>query len=156
MLTASGWEVALEVTFNEYGERGSIDALAWHGKTRSLLVVEVKSVVPDAQATLAPLDRKARLASRIARPRGWDPSTVARVLVVSEGPTNRRRVDRFRELFTAALPARNREVRQWLRGPRGALDGLLFLSNVNQTSTRRTTAGRSRVRRSRVASEVLK
>lgn len=30
LLRAAGWEVALEVTFNVYGDRGSIDILAWH------------------------------------------------------------------------------------------------------------------------------
>ena len=52
------------------GERGSIDILAWHPLTRVLLVIEIKSVVPDIQATLAGLDRKVRPRSAIGEERG--------------------------------------------------------------------------------------
>ena len=71
ILRASGWEVAVEVSFSIWGERGSIDVLAFHRLTGILLVIEVKSVVPDSQATLHGLDRKARLAPQIAAERGW-------------------------------------------------------------------------------------
>ena len=43
----AGWDVATEVSFNVRGERGSIDILAFHQATGSLLVIEIKSVVPD-------------------------------------------------------------------------------------------------------------
>ncbi|MBI2782085.1 MAG: hypothetical protein HYX55_09865 [Chloroflexi bacterium] len=52
-LRALGWEVVLEATFFIRGERGSIDVLAWHAASRVVLVIEVKSVVPDIQAMLA-------------------------------------------------------------------------------------------------------
>jgi transcriptional regulator with XRE-family HTH domain len=146
-----GWQVALEVTFNEYGDRGSIDVFAWHQPTRSLLVVEIKSVVADAQGTLAPLDRKVRVAPKLARDRGWVAGHVSRLLVIEEGATNRRRVDGFAGLFEAALPARNVEVRRWIAAPVGQINGLAFLSSATQGSTRRTTAGRQRVRRARAA-----
>jgi len=29
-LREAGWEAALEVTFNEYGDRGSVDIVGWH------------------------------------------------------------------------------------------------------------------------------
>jgi len=149
MLRTAGWHVALEVTFNDYGDRGSIDVLGWHPSTRDLLVVEVKSVIPDAQGTLAPLDRKVRVAPKLARERGWEPASVSRLLAVGEGSTNRRRVDRFTELFGTALPARGWAVKQWIRSPNGRLDGLLFLSDAPLGSARRSTAGRSRVRLAR-------
>jgi len=65
-LRTLGWEVVLEATFFIRGERGSIDVLAWHAGSRVVLVIEVKSVVPDIQAMLTSLDRKARLAREIA------------------------------------------------------------------------------------------
>ena len=37
------WVTAAEVSFSEHGERGSIDVLAGHPDTRSLLVIEVKA-----------------------------------------------------------------------------------------------------------------
>jgi len=60
-------------------EFGSIDILAWHPSSGHLLVVEVKSVVADVQATLAGIDRKARVAAALARGRGWAPGPVAQV-----------------------------------------------------------------------------
>src|SRR5689334_15861025 len=51
LLSGHGWLPIPEATFQVYGERGSIDILAWHPITRILLVIEVKSVVPDVQAT---------------------------------------------------------------------------------------------------------
>jgi len=82
-LAAAGWEVLPEATFAIGPERGSVDVLAWHGPTRSLLVIEVKSVLADAQETLARLDRKVRLADRIA-PAAWRPSSVSRLLVIGD------------------------------------------------------------------------
>jgi len=70
LLAREGWLATPEASFNVAGERGSIDILAWHAPARSLLVVEVKSVVPDIQATIGGLDRKARLGPAIARERG--------------------------------------------------------------------------------------
>jgi hypothetical protein len=105
-LRAEGWEVDAEVTFSIAGERGSVDVLAFHPASGALLVVEVKSVVADVQGTLAGLDRTARLAVAIARGRGWRPTSISRLLVLPEDRTARRRVDRHRATFDAALPAR--------------------------------------------------
>jgi transcriptional regulator with XRE-family HTH domain len=149
LLRGAGWEVALEVTFNEFGDRGSIDVLAWHTSTRSLLVVEIKSVVPDAQGTLSPLDRKVRVAPKLARARGWDPETVSRVLIIGDTTTNRERVRRFAELFDAALPVRGRDARRWLGNPDRPIAGLWFLPDSTHRGARRSTAGRTRVNRPR-------
>src|SRR5215212_4286179 len=69
-LREADWLVATEVSFNHFGERGSIDVLAFHPTTRVVLVIEIKSVMPDVQATLVTLDRKQRLALAIAESRG--------------------------------------------------------------------------------------
>ena len=153
LLKPDGWQTWLEVTFNDYGDRGSIDVFGWHPETRSLLVVEVKSVVPDAQGTLAPLDRKVRVAPKLARERGLDPASVSRLLVVGDTSTNRRRIARFGALFDAALPDRGWAVRRWLSKPSGSIAGLLFLPDSTGDGTRRSTAGRSRVNRPRRARE---
>jgi transcriptional regulator with XRE-family HTH domain len=133
-LTASGWLVATEVSFNIWGERGSIDVLAFHAGTRILLVIEVKSVVPDVQATLVTLDRKERLAFEIARARGWDATVVGRLLVVRDSRTARRRVEQHAATFGAAFPDRARAIRTWLArpDPRRPLRGLWFLSSESQ------------------------
>jgi transcriptional regulator with XRE-family HTH domain len=149
VLRTAGWQVALEVTFNEFGDRGSIDIFGWHPATRSLLVVEIKSVVPDAQGTLAPLDRKVRVAPKLARARGWDLATVSRLLVIGDTTTNRERVRRFDELFDVALPIRGRDVRRWLSTPAGPIEGLWFLPDSTHRGAPRSTAGRTRVNRPR-------
>ncbi|HEX2626661.1 MAG TPA: helix-turn-helix transcriptional regulator [Candidatus Limnocylindrales bacterium] len=147
ILRGLGWEVVLEATFSVFGERGSIDIFAWHAAPRSVLVIEVKSVVADAQGTLAPLDRKVRLAPKLARDRGWEPASVSRLLVIDDSSTNRDRVRRFEDLFEAALPVRGRDVRRWLRAPLGSIAGLWFLRDDTPGSTRKAPSGRSRVNR---------
>ena len=147
LLREAGWDVAVEASFSIWGERGSIDVLAWHEATGSLLVVEVKSVVPDSQATLHGLDRKTRLAPRVARERGWECRAVGRLLVVAESSTSRDRVTRVGATYDAALPSRNIEVRRWIRQPKGPLGGLLFLRNALTGSTKRPSTARERVRR---------
>jgi transcriptional regulator with XRE-family HTH domain len=149
ILSAAGWDVAVEVSFAIAGERGSIDLLALHRATGRLLVVEVKSVVPDIQAMLHALDRKVRLGPRIAADRGWGSrGAVGRLLVVADGTTARRRVAALGATFATVLPARGRAVRAWLRAPAGPMAGLLFLPPPIATGARvsRSPTGVSRVR----------
>jgi Holliday junction resolvase-like predicted endonuclease len=141
LLIDLGWEVATEVSFSRFGERGSIDILAFHRPTRTLLVIEVKTVVPDIGGMLATLDRKVRLAGEIARERGWDARHHARLLVVPEDRTARRRVLEHDATFRASFPDRNVDVNAWLRAPSGVISGLMFLSAARQTSQRRGTRG---------------
>jgi transcriptional regulator with XRE-family HTH domain len=135
-----GWDVATEVSFNEWGERGSIDVLAFHRSTGSLLVVEVKTVVPDVGGMLMTIDRKVRLAARIAHDRGWDARTVSSLLVLAEGSTARRRIETHRATFETAFPVRGVAVDRWLRRPGGVLRGLRFLSSVRHADTKRSPA----------------
>lgn len=101
-LDRSGWQSSVEVSFNVFGERRSVDVLALHPPSGCLLVVEAKTVVPDLQAMLTSLDRKARLGIRIAGEQGWKALAVSRLLVISEARTARRRV--------AAVEARSGEL----------------------------------------------
>jgi hypothetical protein len=149
LLTSSDWDVATEVSFNVRGERGSIDILAFHRPTGSLVVIEVKSVVPDMQSMLAGLDRKGRLARDIVVERGWDVTTVTRILVLPDNRTARRRVDRHATTFRTALPARTVEIRRWLRRPDGTKHGVLFVPDAPEAGARHrmgVSGGRSAVR----------
>ena len=148
LLASEAWTAAAEVSFNLRGERGSIDILGFHRPTGSLLVVEVKSVVPDMQAMLVALDRKGRLGAEIARERGWTAISVTRLLVLPDDRTARRRVDELATTFRSALPARTIEIRRWIRVPRGTSHGVLFLTDHPQAGTRhrvsRQTTSRNR------------
>jgi transcriptional regulator with XRE-family HTH domain len=142
-----GWDVAVEASFNVFGERGSVDVLAFHRMTSCLLVVEAKSVVPDLQAMLASLDRKARLGIRIAGEQGWKAVAVSRLLVISEDRTARRRVAALEATLRRALPDRTQAVRAFVRAPdpRSGVAGLMFLTDAHHPVTRhrivRTGAG---------------
>jgi transcriptional regulator with XRE-family HTH domain len=130
LLALHGWTTIPEATFQVGGERGSIDILAWHEATGTLLAIEVKSVVPDVQATVGGLDRKARIAPTLARERGWAVRSIGRLLVLPDDRTARRRIEAFGATFDRALPARTAEIKRWLARPSGSLAGVLFLSDV--------------------------
>lgn len=145
-LAARGWTCWFEVTYSQYGERGSIDVLAVRGD--AVLVVEVKSDLSSLEATLRKLDEKTRLAAQIVFERtGKRPSVVGRLLVLPEASTPRRRVAAHAVVFDGALPARGRTVREWLDRPASAMAGLLFLSpGATGGAGRRAVSGRSRIR----------
>lgn len=124
-----------EATFSIFGERGSVDVLAWHRPTGSLLVVEVKSVVADAQDTLAALARKIRLAERIA-PADWQARSVSSLLVIADTRTNRRRVAALEATFRNAFPHRATQVRRFIAQPDPSIRGLWFLSPSTQVHAR--------------------
>ena len=143
------WEVAVEVSFAVWGERGSIDIFAFHPPTGMVLVIEVKSVVPDSQQMLHALDRKTRLAAELADDRRWKCRGVARLLVVGDSATSRRRVARLSTTYSTAFPVRGREVRRWLDDPRAPMSGLLFVAYAPRGSVMTSRPGRQRVRRRR-------
>ncbi len=145
-LAAAGWLPEVEVTYAIYGERGSIDILAFHLPTGSLLVIEVKTELASMEETLRRLDEKLRLGRRIARERFvWAAVTSSRLLILSEGPTNRRRVRLNSAVLDATLPAANVEVRRWLDRPTGTLSGRWFLSITYPGGALRGPGGPDRV-----------
>lgn len=136
ILHANGWEVVPEATFNVYGERGSVDILAFHPVLGAVLIVEVKSAVPDMQAMLAGIDRKARLGPSLARERQWRVRCVSRLLVLPDDRTARRRLADHAATVGEALPLRTAAVRRWLARPVGSIGGVLFLPSSQSTTAR--------------------
>jgi len=149
ILERAGWVVVPEVTFNWYGDRGSYDLLAWHPLTGVLLVVEIKTVLADVQGLLRPLDVKLRRARDTARNMAWQPRAVVGCLVIAEGSTSRRRIQRHAALF-ARFALRGRSASAWLKAPAVGPAGLLLFHKLPRShgaSVRR--AGRQRVRSAR-------
>ncbi len=142
ILDSAEWEVAAEVTFDVRGERGSIDILAFHSATGSLLVIEVKSVVPDIQALLSGIDRKSRLAAEVGRARGWHVTSISRLLVLPDERTARRRVEAHAATFRSALPERTVSLRRWIRRPAGPISGILFVTDDRHVGTRHRASPR--------------
>lgn len=145
-----GWQPRVEVSFSDFGERGSIDLLGWHAAKRTLVVEEIKSELGAIEGTLRPLDVKCRLAPKIAREQfGWSAVNLGRILVLPEDRTARRQVQRHERVLRAALPAGSRELRQWMRQPVGAIAGIWFLSDVQHFNGKRNPSAIRRVRRAR-------
>ena len=143
-----------EVTYNHYGDRGSIDDLAFDPATGILLVAEIKTGIYDVGRTLAKMDEKERLAAALARRLGWQARRVVGCLVLAETRTNRRRVADHASQF-ARFDCRGHAAAAWLRDPTRPIGGLLIfekLSSVRGAHGRQ--AGRQRVRHSRRRSSV--
>jgi transcriptional regulator with XRE-family HTH domain len=146
-LRRDGWLVETEITYSEFGERGSFDLLAFHPRARIVVAIEVKTDLPSAEATLRKLDEKARLATIVARKRcGWEADQAGRLLVFPASQTLHRRVARHAGLFERALPTRNVATRQWLRRPSGPVAGLWFFSDRDPGTHIAAIRRRERVR----------
>jgi transcriptional regulator with XRE-family HTH domain len=123
----AGWRLLAEVSFSIYGERGIIDALAWHAATRSLVVIELKTEIVDVQGLLGAVDRYRRLARTVARDRGLNPLAVSVWVVLADGRTNRRALADHVTLLRGRFPLDGRGMRRWLRDPRSEVSALTFL-----------------------------
>jgi transcriptional regulator with XRE-family HTH domain len=150
-----GWIVAVEATYNRYGERGSIDLLAFHPATGFLLVIEVKTMIADVQTLLRSVDVKLRLSGSVAAQRGWKARTVVGCLLVAADRTSRRRVEAHAPLF-ALFGLRGYAARRWLRSPTVPVPpGLLLFRTVPlMRPGTGSHAGRQRVRRRSVPGSV--
>jgi transcriptional regulator with XRE-family HTH domain len=149
-LSAFGWLLRTEVSYSEWGERGSVDLLAWHPRTGILLVIEIKTELASVEATLRKLDEKVRLAAKIARPLGWRRASVSRLLVLPEDRTQRRRVAGHAAVLERAFPIRSRDVRRWCREPSGSIAGLVFLADPGGRGQAFAQGRRERIRAARV------
>ena len=130
LLVRRGWDALSEVTFADYGERGSIDVFAGHERTASVLVGEVKASIGSLEETNRTVDTKVRLAPKICLARfGWRPATVSRVLILPNDRTLRRVIERHGQTMAAIYPHRSRDVRAWLWRPSGAISAIWFVSD---------------------------
>ena len=87
ILDRYGWISEVEVSFAVFGDRGSIDVLAWHSVECALLVIEVKTELGSLDGLLRPLDVKVRRARQIGLERfGWDLPNRVEARCGSRGP----------------------------------------------------------------------
>jgi transcriptional regulator with XRE-family HTH domain len=128
-LRAVGWEVIVEYTFNRFGERGSVDIVAWHQGRRALLLIEVKSRFTDLQEMLATFARKLRIVpSMLAEQNGWRPTAIGRLIVAPGTTANRSVVAAHANTFEVSYPGRAREAHAWVRDPAGPLAAIWFVA----------------------------
>ncbi len=146
-LVEAGWEVVPELSFNHFGERGVIDLVAWHAVRGAMLIVEIKTEFVDVNEMLETMDRRRRLASVIARERGWPPKHLGSWLVVAESRTNRRHLAGHADLVRAAFPEDGRSVSAWLADPIRDQAALWFLTDFSPGGAGRGLAPLKRVGR---------
>ena len=137
--TLTEWVAVPEVSYSIYGERGIIDVLAWHERTRSLLIIELKTLLVDPGELVGTMDRRVRLGMRIARDRGWSPTSVSSWVVLTDTRTNRRHVAGQEAMLRAAFPSDGREMRSWLESPSGRAAASSFVSDAHAVIYRRVT-----------------
>ena len=147
-LTDAGWEVAVEATYSEFGERGSVDVLGARRDLPAMVVVEVKSELTAIEGTLRKLDEKVRIVEgSLGRKRfGFQARMIGRLLVLPANDTARRRVAQSSDVLDVAFPDRGGRLRSWLRTPAGDLAGILFVANTNPGGVTRMAGGPKRVR----------
>jgi transcriptional regulator with XRE-family HTH domain len=96
----AGWEVEVEASYSEYGERGRIDLVAYDPTTRTVVIVEVKTELADLQELFGGLDVNRRLVSAVCRPHGWEVARTVTVLALASVEVNRRLVRQHSTLFS--------------------------------------------------------
>jgi len=78
VLQEAGWQVRAEVPFSVFGDRGSVDVLAWHAASGAVLLIEVKSQLYSVEETLRSSRRrsaslpKSRRTGWAGRPASWE------------------------------------------------------------------------------------
>lgn len=147
-----GWSVVPEISFSHFGERGSIDLLAWHAVKRTLLVIELKTELTSIEETIRRHDVKSRLAGLVAKERlGWECRQVARLLVLPDERTPRRQVERFAKILIGAYPDRGQHVREWLATPDRPISGLVFLTGADGARLRQRIGPTRRIAKASAA-----
>lgn len=143
-LKRSAWIVEPEASFNVYGDRGRVDLLAYHRATKTVLVVEVKTILTHLGEMFGSMNVKQRVVGTLAGERNWEVETIGTLLAVADTVSSRGIVSGHAALFDE-FDVRANEIRQWLSHPSGARRMLLWVKPTK--SKRAWVAGRRRVRR---------
>lgn len=147
LLITWGWQVGAEKSFNHFGDRGSVDVLAWRPEAGALLIVEIKTEIANLEETLRVLDMKARVVPGLLSREGqWPSRVVGAVLVLPDATAHRNLVARHSATIAAALPARTLAVRRWLADPSGSIRGIWFLGGTRTGGAMRNMRSGRRVR----------
>lgn len=139
-LRRAGFEVEAEASFSEWGERGRIDLLAYDPRTRTVVIVEVKTLLLDLQQLLGSLNVRERLVSSIAARRGWTVERRITMLAVAGTAANRKVVRTHAALFQPFT------VRRLGQPGIDAAGRVLVWVTPQRTARRTWVAGRERVR----------
>ena len=154
-LTAAGLECRREVAFSDGRVTGWIDLLAYEQSRRTLIVVEIKTVLDDVGAVERQAAWYERHARDVAREIGWPVSEIRLWLLALATDDVERAIAASRQALSLAFPARAREMLQELdecaadldRGPQ-ARRGLALIDPASRRASwlipSRTDGRRSR------------
>jgi transcriptional regulator with XRE-family HTH domain len=118
-LEAAGWKVLREVEVSDGRLRGWIDLLAFDPRTRTLLVIEVKTSVDDIGRAERQLGWYSRVVRSVIAP-DWKPAAIASWLLVLATTEVDQAIGAHREVFERAFPVRAAHMRDLLGGSRPA------------------------------------
>lgn len=135
-LRAAGWETRREQTIVLARAHGWIDLLAFDPRTRTLVIVEIKTRIDDLGAIERQLGWYERDAPQIAQRHGWRPRRIDTWLLILASEEAEAAIRDQREVLRLGFPVRASDMRQVLAGverpPRGR--GLALID----PATRRT------------------
>ncbi len=114
-LTRAGWKVAMEVPTGAGQPTGWIDMVAFRAADGALLVIEVKTAIPDVGGLQRQVGFYEREAPWAARRQGWLPERIAVAVVCLDSAQVRETLERNRDQLAAAFPAMPDRCVTWIR-----------------------------------------
>jgi hypothetical protein len=122
-----------------------------------VLVIELKTAIVDINDLMSTMDKRRRLAFKIAGDLGWKGEAVATWVVVAPGRSNDRALAEHATVLQAKFPGDGRSMRRWLARPAGEIAALSFLPKARLTDLGRDgrTPRRVSARSSAMKSQVL-
>ena len=132
-LTSAGWLVAREVEVSDGRIHGWIDLLAFHPRTRVLLIIEIKTQLRDIGGVERQIAWYERHAVAAARRLGWRPAVVAAWLLALWSHEVDLAIVANREAF-ARFPDRAGHMLEVVRGATVAGRGLALLDPSSHRS----------------------
>jgi transcriptional regulator with XRE-family HTH domain len=148
-LRGLGWSTAREVEVVHGRSHGWIDVLAFDHRTRTLLIIEIKTRFDDLGALERQIGWYERMAWGPARARGWRPSRVITCVLALASDEVESVIRTHKDLIAIAFPARAAEL---IANPGAAPSGARGLALIDPSSRRRDWLIRTSVdgRRSRL------
>jgi transcriptional regulator with XRE-family HTH domain len=135
-LRALDWATAREVEIVHGRSHGWIDLLAFDQRTRTLLIIEIKTRLDDLGALERQLGWYERMAWQPARRLGWRPTRVVSIVLALASDEVERVVRSHRDLLALAFPMRAPRIADLLGWPQEELSGRGF-ALIDPASRRR-------------------
>jgi DNA-binding XRE family transcriptional regulator len=136
-LRSAGWLTKREVEIVHGRSHGWVDLLAYEPRTRTFLIVEIKTALTDIGALERQIGWYEREARALARRFGWRPLRIMTwVLALASGEVDAA-IATHREVLRQAFPVRAVAMRATLAGTRIGIAGERGLALIDPASRRR-------------------